>query len=412
MLSDGADDGEFDFVYDRLPQGSKAFATALGINAFWAIIDAVSVAIDVRGGLGQDAFEKALTKAVGFAVARSPRALSTADAAKMVFAIGHNAINEILYALSADSVDTVISKIVGKSVSPVGIFYRLATGSQAVERVLSLVGLNWRMSPLETWVIVVGNPYTPRLEQALPEKPGPGDEIVLRGRNFDYRAVASNEVRIGDWWPSATPADVISVSQDGTELRFMLSDDASPGSNSVWIKVPYRATPVMFENALDVRRRPRLQPLRHDGRQDQDACEDEQAYAQAAGAQCHGQRSRQAEGRVDRHHDGQRPEPEAPFPIGCEQRHRDDYSTQPHIVPMFVGRRQVFYVPMPILLNCQLTVCVTGSWAGQDNAHRSEPTQSQNQLKNRGDSHESGARFVRCGFAKEPIRSIYGMVQV
>ena len=67
-------------------------------------------------------------------------------------------------------------------------------------------------------------------------------------------------------------------------------------------------------------RRPYSQPLRYRRRNDQEAAEQEEARAQVEVPQRRGQRPRQAEGGVDRRHDGQRPGPEAPLPIRGEER--------------------------------------------------------------------------------------------
>lgn len=66
---------------------------------------------------------------------------------------------------------------------------------------------------------------------------------------------------------------------------------------------------------------PRPQREHHDGRPDQEQPEDEGRVEEVTVAQHPGQRPRQAEGRLDRDHDGQRPEPEAALPIGGEQGH-------------------------------------------------------------------------------------------
>jgi len=262
MLNSGADPGEFDFVYDSLPNGRTTYLVALGQNAAWAAVDMISVAINFHSFVDKSVLERAIRKGIERAIARSPRALSPAVGVSLFLEVANQVVKDVLSAAAASAVGEGITKatlkIIGKSLNPLTLLYRVSTGAQGVERLASLVGYNWRMSPLETWIIVVGDPYTPRLEQVTPENPAPGDEIMLRGHNFDYRSVANNEVRIGDWWPSATPADIISVSQDGAELRFKLPDDAPPGQGSVWIKVPYRATPFKFENVLDVRRRPQL----------------------------------------------------------------------------------------------------------------------------------------------------------
>ena len=42
-----------------------------------------------------------------------------------------------------------------------------------------------------------------------------------------------------------------------------------------------------------------------------------------------------------------------------------------------------------------LTVCVTGVWAGVDNAWEQEKLEARKILENAADSHQSGARFVR-----------------
>jgi hypothetical protein len=63
----------------------------------------------------------------------------------------------------------------------------------------------------------------------------------------------------------------------------------------------------------------RLQPLRHDRRQDQEEAKDKDGVDHAAGTEYPGQYCRQTEGRVNRHHDGQSPKPEAPLSIGVKR---------------------------------------------------------------------------------------------
>ena len=59
--------------------------------------------------------------------------------------------------------------------------------------------------------------------------------------------------------------------------------------------------------------RPRLQPLRQDGRADEEHAKHKDALEHAALAQGVCQRACQTEGRIDRCHYDQRPEPEAAF---------------------------------------------------------------------------------------------------
>ncbi len=251
MLNSGADAGEFDFVYDTLPDGRMAYLAALGQNAAWAGVDALTVAISYKSYMNQSALQKAIQKGIDRAIARSPRSLLSAAGFRLILEIAHDVIKDALYGIASsavgDGIAKITFKIIGKSLNPLTALGRVSAGAQSIERLASLVGFNWRMSPLETWIVVVGDPFTPVLERVTPDAVKPGDVVTLIGRNFDGRGIANNQVRLGGSWPSALPIEVQAVSQDGRELRVTLPDDAPPGVTSVWIKVPYRPTPIMFE---------------------------------------------------------------------------------------------------------------------------------------------------------------------
>ncbi|MEM6648131.1 MAG: IPT/TIG domain-containing protein, partial [Bacteroidota bacterium] len=62
--------------------------------------------------------------------------------------------------------------------------------AQAAERLFDLFSLNpfTRTTPLETWVVVVGDPFSPQIESFTPEAGTFGTEIVITGRQFGEAA--------------------------------------------------------------------------------------------------------------------------------------------------------------------------------------------------------------------------------
>lgn len=89
-----------------------------------------------------------------------------------------------------------------------------AAMGRVVERVTAMLGVNptTSVTPLETALVVVGDPFSPRIT-GFPQRAAFGDEIVIKGQGFATKTW-DNRVFFGD-----QEAPVTSAVPDGTEIK-------------------------------------------------------------------------------------------------------------------------------------------------------------------------------------------------
>jgi len=153
-------------------------------------------------------------------------------------------------------------KAIAHTIDPL---YKISMGLSAADRFTALMGKGLMpVTPLETWIVMVGDPFAPEVISVPNEPVSPGEEVTLRGKNFDYRSVSNNEVRLGKrfgTWQAAARVEVTSVNSDGTILKFRVPEEQVEGEFDIWIKTPYSGGPLCQERQLVVKRIPKLQGL-------------------------------------------------------------------------------------------------------------------------------------------------------
>ena len=94
----------------------------------------------------------------------------------------------------------------------IDIGYKASMLGSAGERgVALLLGVHWMpITPLETWLLVVGDPFNPRISAFEPDRGSTGRRVVIRGRRFEPNP-GDNRVTFGDWTVK-TPAKVLEAS--------------------------------------------------------------------------------------------------------------------------------------------------------------------------------------------------------
>ncbi len=226
-----ANAAEHDLI-PRLEDGQFHADIAFWTNALLAGVDLASTFLGVKDLGGDRMARKIAQKATKLAFKRAAKKGPTAPFEWAgIFAAAYDMAKDIATVVVGDeagiavktSAKTVL-KAIPRSIDP---FFKLSVGAAAVERLLSLDGRHpaFDITPLETWVIVVGDPFTPAMEGIQPDPAAPGTEVTLTGRDFDYRKAQNNEVRLGAMWETATAAEVTQVSTDGKTLTFRLPDD-------------------------------------------------------------------------------------------------------------------------------------------------------------------------------------------
>jgi len=279
-LGDRPDPGEFDFVWDQLPDGEQNLWIAIGFNSTMAAIDFASMFIDVKAvagatdkGLFRQALRTAFRKGIRLATRKVPKGtvgLSSGEKVKIILSIVYAATQDITSVIAADLAEVALKKRVSILMKKLGesidIGYKLSMGSQAVERAIALLGKKHAksISPLETWVLVVGYPFRPTVEEIIPEEASLGEEVTLLGKSFDFRNAQNNEVRLGAIWHEAKVAKVLSVSADGTQLTFQVPHDQTGGWTNIWIKTPYSGPALKQMKQVLVKRVPKLRAISRD----------------------------------------------------------------------------------------------------------------------------------------------------
>jgi len=272
MLQGGTHPGEFDYVWD-MQDGKQDFWVAFGFNAAMAGIDAASVWIDVKtaaadkgGGLKlRRIVRMGVRKGIRLATKKLPKGVSgvsSGQLVKTILSIVNSVACDISCVVSGDvsaalleSSSKKILKFLGKSIDPL---YKISVGSAAVERTIALAGFQRNVTPLETWVLVVGKPFTPQVERVEPQEGPQGEEVTLIGEHFDSRNKDYNKVRLGYYWQDAKEAEIVSVNATGTILKFKIPEDIPHGEYKILVKTPYTPGSVDTSKTFNVKRIPRL----------------------------------------------------------------------------------------------------------------------------------------------------------
>jgi hypothetical protein len=107
------------------------------------------------------------------------------------------------------------ARMVFKRVAKVfNVVSRVVAFGRLVDRFTAMVGIHplVKVTPLETTLVVVGNPFLPKITD-FPSKTAPGWEFLIKGERFAPTA-AKNSVSFG-----SQEATVLSVNSTGTELK-------------------------------------------------------------------------------------------------------------------------------------------------------------------------------------------------
>ena len=208
-LTSGLDRGELEFVWDEEPVRHVA---AVILNLVWAVVDGVSVIIDVSTFAGPCVQGVMVT--INDAVdERDLRQGDLSDVVWTAFDVGYDAlascIAETLKQQAQDGIAGVVQALgnvagtLGRSMDVVG---KVGKAGKAADRIFTLIGLpgvagtGLGATPLETVLVVVGDPFSPVVTEvqhpggrtALEDiRPGtrplvePEDALVLHGERFE-----------------------------------------------------------------------------------------------------------------------------------------------------------------------------------------------------------------------------------
>ncbi|MBN2240564.1 MAG: PD40 domain-containing protein [Dehalococcoidales bacterium] len=271
VLGLGSHTSEYNMAWG-LPDGNQDFWIALAFNTAMAAIDAASVFIDVKTAVAgkevnvklRNIIKRAFKKGIRLAIKKLPKGttgIGTAELCKTIVSIINAVTMDITCVVAgdvaADALEGSVSKIlkfIGKSIEPL---YKISVGSAAVERTIALLGFHRNASPLETWLLVVGEPFRPQVTAISSTEGPPGEEVILTGKNFDNRSKDMNEVRLGEYWHEAVPVDVISVTGE-YNMNIRIPEDISYGEHKILIRTKYSGGSVDTGKTYTVKRIPKI----------------------------------------------------------------------------------------------------------------------------------------------------------
>ncbi|MBI4334357.1 MAG: PD40 domain-containing protein [Chloroflexi bacterium] len=275
-LGSGIDAGEFDFLW-QLPEGERSFYIALGMNIAMVAIDFTSfillskfqVPADKISKMGlKGIFSHAVKKSIQVAMVKGLKGsegIASGELTRTVLSIFYEVLKETLTIAAREMAGLRMQQAQSTIAKALGVFPvypgPILDGLKAFHRLGTMVVfplLPGYTTPLETWIVVVGSPFTPVITRVTPGTATPGETVTLEGKNFDYRNKVNNEVRLGEFWQDAAKAEALEVSTDGKSLKFKVPEDQSNGAAKVWLRTPYSGLPSEASQALQVKRIPRL----------------------------------------------------------------------------------------------------------------------------------------------------------
>jgi len=121
------------------------------------------------------------------------------------------------------------------------------------------------LSPMETAFVMVGNPFDWVVEEVVPAEAARGDEVRLTGKNFDFREKNNNEIWLMEYGKNpvvhgGSKVEVISVNEDGTELKFKVPPNQQFDEFFIWLKTPYsrKGIPEKTGKSITIKKVPHL----------------------------------------------------------------------------------------------------------------------------------------------------------
>jgi parallel beta-helix repeat protein len=276
VLHDASPNEEDSALMRKLP-GEKRMGypeecyQAMYFNILLASLDAISILIDmsVLGDNGtvkvlnkmKLAFDKSFLEQFPDVSLGEILSLDADELFPRLLVISYAVVKEGLKAAIKEMVLSPLKALCGifkTIIKVVDVFGKVAKVGKLMERIAGMAGVSVLsiaggepVTPLESALVVVGDPFGPKIEDIDPKRGLAGEEITLIGVRF-ARKVEENEVRFGN-----IPAKVVTVNDEGSKLTVEVPNELSPGMVKISVTTP-KGGPFVSRQYFTALRIPRI----------------------------------------------------------------------------------------------------------------------------------------------------------